>query len=119
MVNLRSLLPSIAVYAQENIPLEPEGPFANLANLTIASIVSGLIRLVLVAVSLIFFAILVMGGIRWITSRGDKQAVEDARNQITHALIGLAIVFVAWAIVRLIGNLFGVDILNLDIPTLY
>lgn len=119
MVNLRSLLPSIAVYAQEPIDIGPGGEWEGLRNLTIASIVSGLIRLALVAASLIFFAILVMGGIRWITSRGDKQAVEGARNQITHALIGLAIVFVAWAIIRLIGNLFGVDILNLNIPTLY
>jgi succinate dehydrogenase/fumarate reductase cytochrome b subunit len=119
MVNLRSLLPSIAVYAQEPIDISPGGDWSGLEQLTISSIVSGLIRLTLVIVSLVFFAILVLGGIRWITSRGDKQAVEDARNQITHALIGLAIVFVAWALVRLIGNLFGVDILNLDIPTLY
>ncbi len=119
MVNLKSLLPSIAVYGQEDINISPGDNWSNLGNLTISSLISGLIRLTLVAVSLIFFAILVMGGIRWITSRGDKQAVEDARNQITHALIGLAIVFVAWAIVRLIGSLFGVDILNLDIPTLY
>lgn len=119
MVNLKGLLPSMAVYAQQDIHIGPEGQFGTLGELTISSIISGLIRLTLVVVSLVFFAILVLGGIRWITSRGDKQAVEDARNQITHALIGLAIVFVAWAIVRLIGNLFGVDILNLNIPTLY
>ena len=119
MVKLRSLLPSITAYAQEDINIEPGDQFGTLGQLTISSIVSGLIRLTLVIVSLVFFAILVMGGIRWITSRGDKQAVEGARNQITHALIGLAIVFVAWAIVRLIGNLFGIDILNLNIPTLY
>ncbi len=119
MVKLRNLLPLNVVYAQSDIDISPRDEWSNLGNLTISSLISGLIRLTLVIVSLVFFAILVMGGIRWITSRGDKQAVEDARNQITHALIGLAIVFVAWALVRLIGNLFGVDILNLDIPTLY
>ncbi len=118
MINLRNLLPTIAVYAQD-IEISPGDDWSTLGNLTISSIVSGLIRLTLVIVSLVFFAILVLGGVRWITSQGDKQAVQDARNQITHALIGLAIVFVAWAIVRLIGNLFGVDILNLEIPTLY
>ena len=118
MKKLRELLPAIVVYAQEEIDITPGGQFSDLANLTVPSIVSGLIRLILVITALVFFAILVWGGIRWITSKGDKQEVENARNQITHALIGLAIVFVAWAIVKLIQALFGINILQLEIPSL-
>lgn len=118
MEQLKSLLPAVAVYAQDKIDITPGGQFGDLGNLTAAGIVSGLIRLVLVITALVFFGILVWGGIRWITSKGDKQEVENARNQITHALIGLAIVFVAWAIVKLIQTLFGIDILQLEIPSL-
>jgi len=103
-------------YAQ--IDINPGGDWSNLGNLTVTSIVSGLVRLALVLVTLVFFVVLVLGGVRWITSKGDKAEVENARNQITHALIGLAIIFVAWAILKLIETMFGVDLLNLTIPTL-
>ncbi len=117
MNKLKALLPQLAVYAQD-IDLEPGGQWSDLISLTVPSIVSGLIKLSLVVVALVFFAMLIMGGIRWITSRGDKTEVENARNQITHALIGLAIVFVAWAILQLINTLFGINILQLEIPSL-
>jgi hypothetical protein len=61
---------------------------------------------------------LVWGGLKWVMSQGDSKNVEAARNQITNALIGLAIVFASWAIVRLIETIFGVSILNLKVPTL-
>ena len=71
----------------------------------------------MVVAALLFFFMLVVGGIEWIIAGGDKAASENARKRITSALIGLAIVFVAWAIVALIKTLFGVDILNLTIPS--
>lgn len=107
------------VFAVDNsIDLSPAGQFAGLKDLTVGSIVSGLIRLVLIIAALAFFTILVLGGIRWILSRGDKAEVENARNQITHALIGLAVIFAAWAIIKLIETLFGINILQLTIPSL-
>ena len=118
MENLIALLPKMAVFAAEPIDISPGGQFSPLGNLTTASIVSGAIRLVLVVTALVFFAMLIWGGIRWIMSKGDKTEVENARNQITNALIGLAIIFVAWAIIKLIESLFGISILQLEIPSL-
>ncbi|MBU2592746.1 MAG: hypothetical protein ABH867_00100 [Patescibacteria group bacterium] len=103
--------------ASAQIKLAPQDTFSALGGLTIEGVISGLVRLLLVIVVLVFFFILVLGGVRWITSRGDKAEVEGARNQITHALIGLAIIFVAWAIIQLVGTMFGVELLNLTIPT--
>lgn len=91
--------------------------FENLGNLTVPSIISAGIRLVVVVAAVIFFFILVIGGIRWIASGGDKAQTEAARNQITSALVGLVIVFAAWAIVALIKVFFNVDIFSLAIPT--
>lgn len=116
---MEKLLALFSRAAHAQIDLSPTGEdFGGLVNLTIAGVIAGLIRLVLVVVALVFFAILIFGGLQWITSGGDKANVEKARNRITHALIGLAIVFVAWAIIKLIGTLFGIDILQLEIPTL-
>lgn len=103
--------------APENvIDLKPPAGsgFENLGNLQIGGIVSLLVRLAIIVAALAFFFWLVIGGIRYITSGGDKANTEAARNQITAALVGLVIVFAAWAITQLIGTLFGVDLLNLD-----
>jgi len=105
------------IFAQDKISLEPIKEFSALGDLSIPGIVSGAINLVMVIVALVFFFMLVWGGLRWVMSQGDKTNVETARNQITNALIGLAIVFAAWAIMKLIETLFGVSIFNLALPT--
>lgn len=104
------------VFAQK-IDIQPKNNFSALANLSAAGIVSGAISLVMVVVALAFFFMLIWGGLKWVTSEGDQKAVEAARNQITNALIGLAIVFAAWAIVKLIQTVFGINILQLEIPS--
>ena len=100
----------------ENFNLGAPGQFANLNNVTISSIVSALVTIVLVIAAIVFFFMLVIGGIRWITSGGDKAQTEAARNQITAALIGLVIVFAAWAIINLVSTFFSVNILSMNIP---
>ena len=106
------------VYAEEINLKPPSGSqFGKLGELTITSIVSTAISLVMLVVALVFFFMLLWGGLRWVTSEGEQKAVEGARNQITNALIGLAIVFAAWAIMQLIGTVFGVNIFKLTIPT--
>jgi len=108
------------VYAADSLKIGTgnNSSFSNLQNLTAQGIISGAISLVLIVVALVFFFILVFGGLRWVTSGGDEKKVGEARSQITNALIGLAIVFAAWAIMKLIGTVFGIDILgNLAIPS--
>ena len=102
------------------INLRPtEDVYKNIVGLQFPTVISGAIKLILVVAALVFFFVLVIGGIQWILSGGDKAGAETARKRITAALVGLAIVFVAWAIGSLIQALFGFDIFNLNIPTLY
>jgi hypothetical protein len=91
--------------------------FKPLTGLEVPDIVSGLIKGAMVVAAVIFFFILVIGGIRWIASGGDKSATEGARSQITAALVGLIIVFAAWAIVALIQTFFGINIFSLALPS--
>ena len=108
------------IYAIDSLNLNPKAgsSFEPLKNLTINNMVSGAITMVLIVVSLIFFFILVIGGLKWITSGGDEKKVAAARAQITNALIGLVIVFAAWAIMNLIGAIFGIKLLDtLTFPT--
>lgn len=61
---------------------------------------------------------LITGAITWITSGGDKNSLENARNRIIHALLGLIILAAVWAIFTLVGQFIGLDIKKLPIPTI-
>jgi cytochrome bd-type quinol oxidase subunit 2 len=104
-------------FAQTGVAISPSKEYEQLTRITAESLVGGLVNLALVIAALVFFFMLVMGGIKWITSQGDEGKVKEAREQVTQALIGLVIVFVAFAIAKLINAVFGVDILNLTIPS--
>ncbi len=109
---LQYALLAIPAFAAETIDLTPKDNFAGLADLSFGGIVSGAISLILLVVALVFFFVLIMGGLRWVMSGGDQKNVEAARNQITNALIGLAIVFATFAIMKLIETIFGITILS-------
>jgi len=106
------------VWAAEQINILPGGQFQPLGDITIPKIVSAGIRLILVIAALISFVFLIIGGVKWIVSGGDKEGTAQARSTIMAALIGLLIVFAAWAIIRLIETFFGIPILTLTVPTI-
>ena len=66
---------------------------------------------------LIVLVMLVWGAFEWVVSGGDKEAVGKARNRIINALIGLAVLAIAFAVARLFGQFIGLDITNITIPT--
>ena len=85
-----------------NIPV-PKGALTDLG-----TILSAGIKLIIIAAGLIAFVYLLLGGIKWITSGGDKAGVETARNQIIQALIGLIVVLAAWGLIVLVEKATGV-----------
>lgn len=52
-------------------------------------------------------------GINWITAGGDKNKVEEAKNRLTNAIVGMVILVAATGIIVFLGHqLFGMDLLN-------
>ena len=78
----------------------------------IVSVIRAIIQFILVVAFVLAFIMLLIGGIRWITAGGDEKAVGSARNMITAALIGLVIVLVAYALIRLVETFFGLNIIS-------
>ncbi|MCL5439153.1 MAG: hypothetical protein M1268_04155 [Patescibacteria group bacterium] len=76
-----------------------------------------IIAVIIIAIIIAVF-FLIIGGIRWITSGGDKSKVEGARNQIVAAIVGLIIAILAYFIISFVAGLFGITITNLTIPNL-
>lgn len=75
-----------------------------------ATVISGLISLVIILSFLAAFFYLLWGGFQWITSGGDEAAVGAARNRITQALVGLIIVVAVWALFQLVEQFLGVTV---------
>lgn len=89
---------------------------SNLKVFNLGQLLSGAIGFILVIAALAAFIFLIWGGIQWITSGGDKASVEAARSRILAAIIGLFVVFAAWALMTILGQFFGFDITNLSFP---
>lgn len=68
--------------------------------------------------TLIFFAILIIGAIQWISSGGDKAAIESARGKINNALMGILILFALFALMKFLESFFGINILELNLGPL-
>lgn len=107
--------PAVA-FAQKESITPPE--LNTVAQNDIVDIVRAIIQFILVVAFVLAFIMLLIGGIRWITAGGDEKAVAGARNMITAALIGLVIVLVAFALIKLVETFFGVSIISggVEIP---
>ncbi len=84
-------------------------------------VIGSFITLVFVLVGLVALGYLVFGGFKWLTSQGEKQAVEEARNHIVAAIIGLIIIFLSYLAVNvLLSFLTGgqVTLNNLILPSI-
>lgn len=68
----------------------------------------------LIVLSLIF---LIIGGIMWITSGGNKEGMAKAKNTVTYALLGLALGLGSFIILKILGGFFNVDLILAPMST--
>jgi uncharacterized RDD family membrane protein YckC len=84
----------------------------------ISTLISNLISVALIVGVVVFFFMFISGAISWMTSGGDKAAMEEARKRVVNSLVGLVIMFTTWAIISLIEYFFGVNIISIDLVPL-
>ena len=110
------MLSTVFAAGNGNINITAQGGLDSIQN--IGNLVSAGIGAAFLISFLLVFVMLVWGGIQWITSGGDKENTQKAKDRITHALVGLAIIAGAWAMMKLVEFFFGIDILNgaLNLP---
>lgn len=81
-------------------------------------LIGNLVGLLFIGGLILSLFFLITGAISWVSSGGDKNNLENARNRIIHALLGLIILAAVWAIFTLVGQFVGLDIRKLPIPTI-
>lgn len=84
---------------------------------TIGSFISNALTIAFALAILVVLIMLIWGAFEWIASGGDKDTVGKARGRIINALIGLAVLAIAYAIARVAAQFLGFDIGNITIPS--
>lgn len=78
----------------------------------IGKFLSNIIGVMMIVGFIICLIYLIMGAYSWMTSGGDKAAVEQARLRISYAITGLVILASVWGIMLLIQYFFGITIIG-------
>ena len=84
---------------------------------TLGNAITNILFLAFAVAALIVLIMLIIGAFEWITSGGDKENVAKARNRIINALIGLAVLAVAFALANVFAQFTGLNLGSLTIPT--
>ncbi len=61
-----------------------------------------IINMILGFLALIAIIIVIVGGFEWMTAGGNEDRVATAKKRLTYGIIGLAIIFLAYAIVKFV-----------------
>jgi hypothetical protein len=59
----------------------------------------------------------VNGAIEWITAGGEQSKIQHARQKMTNAFIGMAILVGSFATIAFLSNIFGFNLLQMTFPT--
>ena len=68
------------------------------ADYDIRLMVARIIRIVLELLGIIFLVLIIYAGFKWMTAGGDEEKVTSAKKLLTNSVIGLIIIFAAFAI---------------------
>lgn len=79
---------------------------------TLGDIIGSFLPYLLTIAGLILFGMLVMGGFTMLAGAADKEAQEGGKKQITSALVGFFIIFLAYWIAQLLQVIFKINILS-------
>lgn len=102
------------VLKNQNITSANSGTYVN-------SIVQAFVTL-LVIVGVIYFVInFILAGFHMISSQGDPKKFEEAQKSLIYSILGITLVFIVFAILKVIGHVFGItglDELTITWPTI-
>src|SRR6266566_1316901 len=77
---------------------------------TVTKVIGNVITLMLIITVVLSLIYLILGGIAWISSGGDKSKVAAARSRLTFAIVGLVVALCSFLIVSVVGYLFNVKL---------
>jgi hypothetical protein len=74
------------------------------APLDIRVVVARVISVFLGLLGIMFLALIVLAGYKWMMAQGDSSKIEEAKDQLRTSVIGLAIILAAWGLTVFVFN---------------
>lgn len=74
---------------------------------SVGGTIKKVINLLSILIGIISIIMIIIGGLKYVTSQGESGAVKSAKNTILYALIGLIVVALSQSIVRFVLNKSG------------
>ena len=81
-----------------------QGQISTVDNSFVQTQTGRIIGVVLSFVGVIFLIMMIYAGIMWMTAQGNDQQVTKAKELLVNSIIGIIIIFAAYAITAFIGN---------------
>jgi len=78
----------------------------------VARIIANVLKIAYSVAGLILLAMLIMGGVSWMTAGGDKEALSKAQKTLTSALVGFVVFASVFAIINFIAPALGLEFLQ-------
>lgn len=70
-------------------------------------------------VGVVFFLFnLIIGAVQWIGSGGNKASIEEARNKIISALVGIVVLFCVFGILNFVSCFFNINFTTIQVGQL-
>ncbi|PLX24717.1 hypothetical protein C0580_04360 [Candidatus Parcubacteria bacterium] len=101
IILLIALFP-LLVSADEWYGLEEAAGSAGLITRRPADVTTNIVNASFLFLGSLFGALIIFGGFKWMTSQGNRDQIQEAKDLIRNAAIGFAIVLVAFGITRYI-----------------
>lgn len=83
---------------------------------SIPSLLSNIIRAVVVLSGVVLFIMLIIGGYTYLFSGGDQKKIEKAKGTISNAFLGLVFLVASYLILRLIESFTGITLTEFSFP---
>ncbi len=96
------LMPVVALAASNPTTFGEVTPFSGTSSGTIIDAVTRIVNALLGFAAVIAVIFVIIGGVRYITSQGDEDASEAAKNTVLYALIGVIIIALSAVLVNFI-----------------
>ncbi|KKP91562.1 MAG: hypothetical protein UR94_C0015G0012 [Parcubacteria group bacterium GW2011_GWA2_36_10] len=76
----------------------------NLGNNDLKGTIAKIINIILSFLGVLAVLIILLGGFKWMTSQGSTEKVDEAKKLIAEGVVGLVIIFAAYAIASFVLN---------------
>jgi len=71
---------------------------------TLGTLITQIVSILLVVAASIAVIFLMVGGYRYVVARGNEEGIEEAKKTISGSIIGLIVIILSFAIIRIIAS---------------